>query len=281
MKALEIGKKGLKLEDLEYPMYAQIKYDGRAIMSVKQNGKIYHLTSGGKKWESYINYIPDTAPDGVYIGEFLGNGKGKLGDRRETAIERTFVTNTTKGIKNNTLYKVVYYDYIDIEDFEEGVSKSRYADRLPILTLNLDKNVVVSTAVIYDEKNVKDFFNYALSQGYEGIMLKSPNLEWDKSSKRVKGMVKMKDRKTGDFMVSKEIEGINRLKGKIGALELVDAYGRVVGKVGSGLSDEERSKWGFFKGKIVEVEYEQILNGHLIQPTFVRVRDDKDIAEEI
>jgi len=283
MKALEIGKRGLELGDLELPMYAQLKYDGRAIYTIKDDseGVLYNLTSGLKVWDSEICYIPKDAPDGVYVGEFLGTGEGKLGDRRLSAIETTFVKNTEKGIKNTESYNVVYYDYLKLEEYFSGLSNTKYADRLSILTLNLDKSVVVSTSLVYNVDDIKDFFEYAISQGYEGIMLKSTDLSWDKSSKRTKELVKMKDRKTGDFKVSREIEGTKRLSGMIGALELVDAYGRVVGKVGSGLSDEERKKWGFFKGKIVEVEYEQIIDGHLIQPVFIRVRDDKDVAEEI
>ena len=64
----------------------------------------------------------------------------------------------------------------------------------------------------------------------------------------------------------------------IGALVLEDSQGRRV-SVGSGLTDGDRNEhYNAFEGKVVEIEYEQIIDTY-IQPTFIRVRYDKTKEE--
>ncbi len=65
----------------------------------------------------------------------------------------------------------------------------------------------------------------------------------------------------------------------IGALLLEDSKGRVV-SVGSGLSDDQRRVNSmYFVGRVIEIEYEQILDTY-IQPIIKCIRADKT-AEDI
>ena len=74
------------------------------------------------------------------------------------------------------------------------------------------------------------------------------------------------------------ILGEGKYEGKIGALILIDSEDREV-RVGSGLSDEQRSKTKMhYYGQVIEIEYERI-DSTYIQPIFKCIRDDKEPGE--
>jgi len=92
--------------------------------------------------------------------------------------------------------------------------------------------------------------------------------------KRVNHAIKIKQRPTTDLLCIDTELGEGKYADCIGALILTDSKGRIV-KVGSGLSDSDRrTHEDYFIGKIIEINYEQIMETYQ-QPTFVQVREDK------
>ena len=110
--------------------------------------------------------------------------------------------------------------------------------------------------------------------GYEGIMLIDPGWMWQNTKSRKINFCKYKKRRTADLKCIGINYGTGKYTGFIGSLKLQDNSGRIV-DVGSGLSDTDRHcDVSHFVSKIIEIEFEQIVATY-IQPTFVRVRDDK------
>jgi ATP-dependent DNA ligase len=275
MKAAEIGKQ-FSLADLNWPMIAQPKFDGQLTHTIVKDGEITHYTSNGHPWKHEANYgLINKVEEGVYIGELLGyNCRGILGDRRLAAIATTFRTNTAKGIRNRDKYSIRYFDYIPLSDFYSGVCTLPYELRLEKLYDNVTANSVTPSRVV-DLDQCLDYHANITKDGFEGLVLKHPMMEWRASKKRKKDFVKFKNRKTADVYVVGEIEGTGKYEGLIGSLSITDGLGIELGYVGSGLTDYDRGNWGGFIGRVIEVEYETIHDHKLIQPTFKHIREDK------
>ena len=276
MKAGEIGKQFI-LDDLEWPMIAQIKYDGFLTHSIVKDGEVTHYTSNGHPWKHIDNKGLENAHDGVYISELIGpKCEGKLGDRRFAAIQTTFRTNTAKGIKNTADYQLRIFDYIPLDDFYKGECKIPYRERINELSIFIGEHNIVESRLLRHSLEGQAFLMETKRKGYEGLVLKSPNMYWRASASRRKDFVKFKHRKTGDFLVVEEVEGDGKYQGLIGSLIIADCAGNIVGSVGSGLSDMDRHKWDYFIGRVVEVQFEQVMDDKLIQPTLMARRADKD-----
>ncbi len=80
---------------------------------------------------------------------------------------------------------------------------------------------------------------------------------------------------TADLLCIDTLDGEGKYEGMIGSLVLQNSNGVLV-KVGSGLSDSDRTKPdNYFIGKIVEIGYESMGVNTYLQPTFTCIRRDK------
>lgn len=264
--------------------YPSIKYDGNYVQIEKIGSIIKFWTSGGKQF--YIDHIADEllnrnpSTDFIVECEYIGSSKGKLGDRTKAAKLTTYRTDFNKGLKSNTIpgndiFKV--FDCIYYKEYEgQAMVNFEYPFKVRKQFLNLINFGTNIEPVSDFEKSfnlnnikVKPF----IDEGYEGLFLKHKSHMYE-PGKRVNLAIKLKLRPTADLLCIGYEEGTGKYSGMIGSLILVDSYGREV-NVGSGLSDYERNKnFEYFKNKIVEIEYEQIIDTY-IQPTFIRVREDK------
>jgi len=270
--------------DFDSTMYlVSTKYDGNRIFIVKKHGAISCFTSDWKQFDlpfNMLNGLLDNPIDFVLEAEFNNNSIGKLGDRVHSAILTTFRTNFSKGIDsyvplNNCQIKV--FDCILIMD-EDLIFGIPYAQRLAgarQLTKPACMSVITTTHVSGLE--AKELARIACKHGWEGMMCVEPSSVYT-PGKRGNHIVKLKYRKTADLLCMGTEPGEGKYQGMIGALVLKDTKGRQV-RVGSGLNDSDRlvSPYDYI-GKIIEIEYEQILDTY-IQPTFVCVRTDKQLSD--
>lgn len=138
--------------------------------------------------------------------------------------------------------------------------------------------------------NKKDFFKRIISSSTrisgttrngEGIILK--DLDGDKRTTDFT-WPKKKGFDTFDLSIAGFTKGGGRLSGNgIGAILLADKSGRIVGKVGSGISDEERAAMASdpesFLGRVVEVKAFSVTpSGNLRGARLERWRDDKSLV---
>ena len=267
------------LKTFDTTLYAvSTKYDGNQVFITKTDGLIEFWTSDWKQF-----YMPRIAlkiytmlagsTNCTIIAEMnYGINSGKLGDR--TKVQGKITTarvNFTKGLPcslDEDLVILNIFDFIlDGTDYnynERMVQAKQY--NLPLVDTML---MTGANAIIHARKLAKE--------GYEGAMLIEPASFYQKG-KRVNYSIKLKHRPTADIKCIGIEEGEGKYLGKIGSLILRDLMGRVV-KVGSGLDDSQRhSSPDTFIGKVIEIEYEQIL-GTYIQPTFIQVREDKNESD--
>lgn len=261
---------------LERGWLSSIKYDGNYVQIHKHGNSVRFFTSGGKEFyhelvaDSLVKNNPNL--DFIIETEFIGSSQGKLGDRVKAAKLTTYRTNFEKGLANVGLDTnsdtFIVFDVIILNwTFEarhnwlvnifKGSEQVRLASFEYVDKLELAK---------CKAKELVDL-------GYEGLFLKHINHVYQ-PGKRVNEAIKLKYRKTADLLCIGIEPGEGKYIDMIGSLVLQDKEGRTV-SVGSGLDDSMRGlPKDYFINKIVEIEYEQIIDTY-IQPTFVRVREDK------
>ena len=247
------------------------KYDGHYVQIHKTGKTIRFFTGGGKEF-----YLKDLAIklitrfsgiDFILEAEFIGENEGKLGDRTKVGILTTWRTNFKKGLSSvcgNNKFKV----------FDIILENIPFSERLATLkTLNLPNELEVVDFKEMTLPEANKLANKLCNKGWEGLYLKNPNHVY-LPGKRVNNAIKLKRRPTADLLCIGIEDGEGKYEGKIGSLVLKDSNGIIV-KVGSGLQDWQREvEESYYVGKIIEIEYEQILDTY-IQPTFVRIRTDK------
>ena len=248
-----------------------------------RQGKIYtgceHIIKDIKRLDGYYDFDDEW----VYDGELI------LKDNSLTDSEAfqkgVGIANSDK--ENKQELKLVIFDTIPTDEFEEGQSDSAYGARKILLNsytrhikeLNLSNIEVVP--MFYegtDQNEIWKWLDYAEQNDMEGIMI---NLDTPYECKRTKNLIKAKKFYTLDLKVVDAVEGDGRLKGTLGAL-VVDYKGNTV-NVGSGFSDEQRREFWENKdsiiGRVIEVKYKEITKNKdtglesLQFPVFVSLRE--------
>ncbi len=265
MKAYDYGKKP---KPLNFPMYAGIKYDGNYVNIVVTPEDTRFYTSGGHEyshWEVYLGL-----PAGfVYMAERI-KGEGLLGDRRGCSLEGPKGSQFAKG--ENT-YKI--FDCVSLEDFELGSSSVPYQERRGRIPFEHAAGEIIINSI----DDAEEWLDGLVSEGIEGLVLKSFDMKWRDSKSRRTDFVKWKKRQTADLLCIEEIEGEGNSKGIIGSLRLRDSLGREF-NVGSGLSLNGDLPFGSYVGYVCEIEYEHINPaGTYIQPVVIGIRKDKEIDD--
>lgn len=273
--------KGKDLDDvpkskLEYEAYfGSIKYDGNYIQIHKTGSSVRFYTSGNHEFYQTMlaNELIQNNPELDFIieAEFIAHTDGKLGDRTSAAKLTTYRTNFSKDLKN--LDSLEANDNIKV--FNVIQLDQPFTERYKWLT-NIYKGGVHTRVVdfyIGDLDRMIELSKAKVNDGFEGFYIVCFNHKY-LPGKRVNNAIKLKYRKTVDLLCIDIIGGDGKYTGQIGSLVLQDSKGRQV-SVGSGLDDNlRRLSYNSFIGKIIEIEYEQLMDTY-IQPTFVSIREDK------
>ena len=121
------------------------------------------------------------------------------------------------------------------------------------------KNIEIVTMVYEgtDQSQIVKWLDYAIEQGWEGLML---NKDATYKCKRTTDLIKIKKFYTMDLSVVGVLEVEGRLKSTLGAL--VVKYKENTVNVGSGFDDETRKnlwkKRELLIGQVIEVKYKEI-----------------------
>jgi len=282
-KALDVNKlhqehkKGKLLKkELRFPLYAPIKYDGNYIVVLVDRGQPTFHTSGGLEY-THTDEQPmwQGLPDNAYFAERIW-GEGKLGDRNRCNLKGSKSAQTSTGHN----YKV--FGVVSLESYYDGHTTVPYDMMATTLIDLFEPNDIAGIGkLIKTQEELDKYLDIVVKQGYEGIMCIAPKWKWADTKSRGVKFAKYKKRPTVDLLCVAVLAGTGKYEGMIGSLRLQDSSGRIV-DVGSGMSDEDRTRGQYFVGKVVEMFYEQIHEGGTyIQPTFgseyegVLVREDK------
>jgi ATP-dependent DNA ligase len=145
---------------------------------------------------------------------------------------------------------------------------------------------IVPTEVVENQYTANKLFNKYLDEGQEGIILKSMIGIWE--DKRSKDQVKFKAELECDLMIVGWEEGTGKNKGRLGALICESNDGLIRVNVGSGYTDEQRTEYkvDYVVGKVATVKYNARIQDKagnvesLFLPTFIELREDKNIADD-
>lgn len=259
----------------------QRKIDGfRLIVYKHSDGKLQFFTRNGlelfdfpeieQDFDSIENFSVTMVFDGECISKDNFNDTQKLIMRKDPKI--------------NVVYHV--FDIVTLSEWEseECDLSNKLFDRYDFLKSIVPEflehiNVVNELYRGDDLQKITTWFNYAKSQGWEGIMVK---MNTPYTRKRTTNMLKVKEFDTLDLRVIRVNEGTGKHAGRLGSVT-VDFEGQEV-DVGSGFDDYSRERfWGdqnLILDRIIEVQYfERTTNSSgcpsLRFPVFVRIREDK------
>ncbi len=126
------------------------------------------------------------------------------------------------------------------------------------------------------EKSVKAFFDEIGAAKGEGAVL---------VDRATGDSYKMKHRYDYDLVVHEVVQGRGKYEDAAGALVLKDKTGRIVGKVGTGFTDDVRydiiNNPQKYIGKLVKVQSRKPLRGSLREPSYLGLTTDKNEPDEV
>lgn len=268
-------------------------YDGEKWNFTSRNGKPMHVDFDMSSLDKRY----------VYDGEVLSPSQTKnsirlrnmlSGIENEAIDGSDYDFNFTSGMINrHTTDKKLVYNIFDIVDTNSSYSDRRLElDKYSAVDLGEDVRIVPVLAHYKSSDDLKTdvwrLLNKVTDNGAEGLMINLGNSNY--LNKRTDQLLKLKKVYTMDMRVVDWSYGTGKYVGMLGNLQCEANFDgkKVSCSVGTGISDEQRSRWAMHPdeivGKIVEVSYfslsqESVNRGtdkySLRFPRLKRVRDDK------
>ena len=267
-----------KLDRIKYPAFIQLKCDGTYRTIVKDGDEIrIYARSGEESTLPMFKKKIKNLPDGAYIGELLIKGYSSK-DR----LKANGLINSDTEPEN--IYMVAW-DYLTLDEWKEGKSKTDYIKRFRKLEENIQNETVIQPVmgkIVENFEEAQEFYRYVVSQGEEGAVLK--NLDNKFKNGTATDNIKMKEEAVAEFRITGFQEGTGRFTGTLGALEVISEDGKVESKV-SGFTDEMRDYIWKNRDKlldtIVSVKYNGVTKAKnkdtygLMFPVFVELRTNE------
>ena len=220
-----------------------------------------------------------------YDGELIRKNTDNLTDGENFRVGTGIINSDAESKEEITF---VIFDYFPEDELQNKESTAKYKIRREMLnglrkTIKERelKNIEIVTMVYEgtDQSQIMKWLDYAVEQGWEGLML---NKNATYKCKRTTDLIKIKKFYTMDLPIVEVLEGDGRLKGTLGAL--VVKYKENTVNVGSGFNDETRRVlWNEKENiieRIVEVKYKEITKDKktglesLQFPIYVRLREE-------
>jgi DNA ligase-1 len=234
-----------KLADIKYPIIAQTKLDGfRCVYFPKErvfmgrNGKPVRNENLNKYFEEFVKRNTKHVIDGELYSDTLSFN------------EIASILNS----EDKPLDGIYYCAYDFMREDEWACQKSVYVYLTRINNLAIAvkqwnkegvKNVsVVTSEDLQNEAAVQNFYQWALDQGFEGLMLKDPNgaYQWKRVTVKSGIMMKLKPHDEYDGQIIGFEEGTGQHKGMLGSF-IVEVEGiRNAVSVGSGFTEAQRTE---------------------------------------
>lgn len=256
------------------------KLDGVRCIAVSKNGVTTLYSRNGKSIsdnyrDTIIRDIGNLTISGRIPKEIVFDGELMGSDFTQTVSQ---FRKKTGADTSDHFYHI--FDWMPYEDWisqKSTLTCQETRERLEDMSLESQSRFlrVVKRDIVSPDK-VKTMHDIYVSQGYEGVMIKTLHTKYKFG--RGFNVTKLKAFFDADLEVVRFEEGDGKYSGSLGAI-VVKNKGVLV-NVGSGFSDEERKMiWddrSNFRGMIAEVRYqEETPDGSLRFPTFRGWRSDK------
>jgi ATP-dependent DNA ligase len=247
----------------------EAKHDGARCLivnGVPQSRAGKPLNNLGAVLKELGNRAAGCVLDGEIVGESwadtMHNARASEGKRNENAL--TFRP----------------FDMLTIAEWKHQKCDRDLADRQNLLwsyLKNSDHVSVVNHFEILDYSQFEVFYLACLESGCDGVVLKLKHSMYE--FKRTKTWLKVKPEHTVDGEVVATRVGKLKYAGTLGALVFKPEGSTVITNV-SGMTDAQRNAWWktpkLIVGKMIEVKCRGVHStGKLIEPRFVRIREDK------
>lgn len=262
------------------------KIDGARIIALKEHGEVSFWTRAGQKYEGLVDLeaeMLEKLPDNTCLdGEITLLDPGKLKSKEQYKATMKIVRKD--GEKHGV--RMLVFDYMTAEEFRAQSCNTPYIARQASLDTLIPESSMTyfkHLPVLYigtDQEQILKLLEQQVSQGQEGIMINVVSAPYHFT--RTNDLLKVKKMQDIDLEVIGFEEGINKHKGRLGAL-LVEFDGNTVG-VGSGLSDELREEiWAnrnAWLGRTISIKYFEITTNKkggksLRFPVYIDWRQDK------
>lgn len=292
MKAREMNDKNLA--NIEFPAWAQIKYDGTRMIYTKRDDVAVLQSRNGSKFyfieelESYTNEQFEGEQNVMVDGEivFVDVATGTFLDRKTS---NGYANRCIKAVNRppetvKPVYKV--WDIV-IDNNPTRQYKERWED-LCSWFQNTHDVVIADFKTVYSLDEARDAYIEALAQGEEGIILKNICAPW--THNRSKHLVKFKEVIEVDLRALEMHYGKKRSKYEksLGYITFGSDDGSILVDVGSGYSDADRDhiveNWDTeFKDTVATIKCNALIEDKnnrktksLFLPTMNEWRVDKD-----
>lgn len=277
------------------PYIVQKKCDGgRVNVMVDADGKVTYRSRNGNELNLYGMFDTQFSDyrNSVFDGELLVRDDHGVADRKTGNGLYTKAVRGTLSVKEVASFCMEVWDVIHIEEFNAGVGKVTYEDRLTTL-LNYSKFNPTLVQVVESQKvntleQCFEFYDRMRSEGEEGAIIKTAKGVWE--DKRSKHMVKMKAEETADLLCVGWEPGSGKYANMIGNLIVQTSCGKLVTGVGTGLNDADRAQPPeYYLGKVIELCYNEVIASKnpkvttksLFLPVYKQVRFDKNTANSL
>jgi ATP-dependent DNA ligase len=291
------------VERITWPANVQLKLDGMRFNAIVKNSSVEFRSRNGKllnllgQLEQEFLAIAGN-DDVVFDGELnvMDNDTLQFMPRQ---IGNGILSKAQKGtltLGDAALIHATVWDWIPYEDFLRSECSMPYRMRLNSLFSSMDNAAFeknehrvgkvhkVWNKDVSNIQEAQDMFEELLGDGQEGIILKDLFSKWE--DKRAKHQIKFKGELECDLMCVDWVEGTGKNAGRLGALVLESACGKIKVNVGTGFTDYDRNKiTKDVVGKVISIKY----NGRIVDqrtgvsslflPVFIEVRNDKSVAD--
>jgi|TARA_R110000823_G_scaffold7017_4_gene25957 ATP-dependent DNA ligase len=226
-------------------LFLQNKYNGHRCMIINDAGKNIAYSKSGKIIDSIPEILEEiNIPEGVILdGELYHHG---------TALQ-TISSWVRKHQDNSKLLTFVCFDAVIEGSFER---RYEFLKRLD-LNANCKRVVLAPTARLYGKFNVLPLLKKALSEGYEGLMIRQPDSEYLDGQRSKKAIMKVKRRSTGDsFILDDEFLVTN-------IIPSVDGWGRLVCETEQGVKFTISAPGTHQEKKQILIDKEKYIGKHI------------------
>ena len=271
--------------------YASRKLDGiRCYFNVKE-GKLFSRSNkphaGFDSIAEDLKKVSNAFPELTMLDGELFTTSMTFGEIQGSVSNRVAIDNEKKQAIKYNMFALLSSD---VKTTDQMIEKFKQI-KVFVAKNNISSLVILDQVYVKNnEEDIKKMCIDFVKEGYEGIILRNPNVHYD--FKRSANLLKYKMFKEATMKVVGIYEGRGKYEGSTGGLTLVDRSGKVTCQCGSGLSDEMRTYiWNNKEeviGKLIECKFQDICNSEssteefsLRFPIFRGFRDDVKEADKL
>lgn len=247
----------------------EAKHDGARCLIV--NGKVQSRT--GKplyNLDLILEELGYSSQEVVLDGEITGDGwADTMHNVRASKSERDM---------SGLIFRP--FDMLTLKEWREKKCDRDLRDRQELLRMVVKNTAhvqIVQPVILDNYDQFETFYALCLENGCDGVVLKRKDSLYE--FKRVKTWLKVKPDTMVDGVVVGIVPGKLKYTGMVGSLKFQPEDSNIITQV-SGMTDEQRKFWQkhpeWIVGKTIEVKARGWHpSGRLIEPRFIRIREDK------